>query len=92
MKVENDTNDPVDYDQAGSGGGDDEEFPSAQANEQGHLNANGGNSSFSPAGSPPWTVTFTDDDTGAQCTSPAFSNASATVKILSFNPCNIEVS
>lgn len=92
MKVENDTNDPVDYDQAGSGGSDDEELPSAQANEEGHLDPDGGNSSFSPAGSAPWTVTFRDDDTGATCTSPPFSDPNATVKIVSFNPCNIEVS
>jgi len=91
MRVENDTNDPVDYDQTGTGGDDEETVGQTQGNS-GHLNANGGNANFSPGGSPPWTVTFVDDNSGARCTSPSFSNASATVTITSFSPCNIDVS
>lgn len=92
MDVENDTNEPVDYDQSGSGGGDEEEFPGqGQGNCSGRLNANGGKATFTPCGRPPWTVSFTDDQ-GNSCTSPSFSNASATVKLNGIDPCNVSVS
>ena len=74
MDVDNDTSTPVNYDQSGSGPG--QELPEqAQANppcpQTGRLEEKGsGNNSarFVPGCRPPWTVRFQDDE-GNEATS-----------------------
>ena len=89
MKVENDTNEPVDYEQDGSGSDDDE---NGATGNSGRLNANGQNGStatFTPSGPPPWTVKFTNASTGAPiCSVGNISNASADVVLNADGSCS----
>lgn len=88
MKVENDTNDPVDYDQAGSGSDDDE------GRCKGLLTPRGtpGNSrAFPPCGPKPWSVTFTSRTNGKTCTAAGIQKANTTVRIERFGGCEISI-
>lgn len=90
MRAENETNDPVEYDQSG-GGGDVEPEEQAQTDPgspQGRLNPGESSKPFVPRGRPPWQVKFVDTKTGRTCTATGITNPSATVKVTSFNPCD----
>jgi hypothetical protein len=90
MRAENDTNDPVEYDQSGAGGdgGDEKPEQTAPGSPNGRLNAGETSQPWVPQGRPPWSVKFTDTQTNRQCTVSNITNPSATVTINSFNPCD----
>jgi hypothetical protein len=87
MRAENDTNDPIVYDQSG-GGGDEEEPSEAPGSPSGRLDPGHTSQPWVPRGRPPWSVQFTDTKTSRQCTVSGISNPNATVTINSFNPCD----
>jgi hypothetical protein len=87
MRAENTTNDPVDYDQSGGGGGIDPQ-QSPPGSPQGKLNPGQTSQPWVPRGRPPWSVVFTDTKTGRTCTASGITNANATVTVSSFNPCS----
>ncbi len=84
MDVDNGTGGTVDYGQGGGGGAPLTGDCSGTLKPHGHAH-------FTPCGTPPWTVTFTDQKTGKSCTSSPFSDAGATVTIVRFNPCEITI-
>jgi len=88
MRAENQTNDPVDYEQDGGGGGD-EERPGQNplGSPEGRLNGGQTSQPWVPRGRPPWTVSFADTKTGRTCSATGITNPNATVTIASFNPC-----
>jgi hypothetical protein len=91
MRAENETNDPVDYDQSGGGGDVDpeEQGRSDPGNPQGRLQPGETSQPFVPRGRPPWQVTFVDTRTGRTCNLTGITNPHATVKVSSFNPCDV---
>jgi len=88
VRVENDTNDPVDYDQTGTGGDDEEGRCKGMLTPRGTPNSH---RTFPPCGKPPWTVSFTNVPNGHVCESPELDKANATVRIVRFGGCQISV-
>lgn len=79
MRVNNQTSDPVDYEQNGSG----DPLPETanrDAAQAGHLAANSETPPFVPSGNPPYTVTFTAAG-HKPATSCQFSDPQATVNL-----------
>lgn len=92
MEIDNQTNDPVDYEQTGSGGGAEEEpappvppCPVTGKVGSGHAHT------FVPCGRPPFSVAVKRQGGGPPCTSPPIMKRSAKVVVKSLNPCDIEV-
>ena len=77
MRITNGTNDPVEWEQNGSGGSG-----LATESQSGELTGLQGTGPIQPVGSPPWAVTFTNLNKPSQTVdSPKFSDPEATVTL-----------
>lgn len=85
MRVDNQTSDPVDWEQTGGSGPmpeDVQQVVQTQSSKSGNLDPDKDSGDFVPAGKPPYTVTFSDEDGVHQpVTSCEFSDAGATVTL-----------
>lgn len=85
MNLNNGTSDPVDYDQTGGGTlPEDAASPPGDSGSSrvGSIQADQDTGDFVPAGKPPYTVSFVNQNTRSQrATSCAFSDGSATVTL-----------
>ena len=88
MKVENDTNEPVDYEQDGSGGDDEERRCKGMLTPRGTP---GASRNFPPCGPKPWSVTFTSRTNGKSCTASGLEKPNARVTIVRFGGCELSV-
>jgi len=85
MQAGNGTGDPADYDQSGGGN------PSVVHGASGHLEPGERSAPFTPSGSPPWSIKFTNSDTGQTCTKDGLTNSGVRVTITSWDPCAFTV-
>lgn len=83
MQAGNGTPDPADYDQSGGG--------SVVRGASGHLEPGQTSAPFTPSGSPPWSIEFTNSNTGQACTKDGLTNAGVKVTITSWDPCGFTV-
>lgn len=82
MRVNNQTSDPVDWEQTG-GSPPDPENAAAKVSQQGQLNGNSESNPFVPVGEPPWDVNFTSTGVTPQksAKSPEITDPKATVTL-----------
>jgi hypothetical protein len=81
MRVDNQTSNPVEYEQTG-GGTPDPKDEAALASQSGKLHANSETPSFTPVGTPPYAVKFTNEDRPTQqVNSCKFTDPDATVTL-----------
>lgn len=78
MRVNNQTTDPVDYEQ---NGGDPVEPETAVTNQSGQLAAQSETGPFAPAGLPPWQVDFQQIGGKKRAKSPEIADPTATVTL-----------
>ena len=98
MKIDNDTEDDIDYNQTGGGTGGDVpdparvpdfvDLPPHVGQPQGRIPP-GQSVQFAPRGRKPWTVTVTAAATGFSCEVPGLTNAGVTLTVRSLSPCDI---
>jgi len=82
MRVDNQTSDPVDWEQTGGSGPMPEEYAAQTAGKSGELQSDSDTGDFVPAGTAPYSVRFTDEDGKHQpVDSCKFSDAGATVTL-----------
>lgn len=87
MEIDNQTNDPVDYEQVGSGP-DVEDQPGPPCPVTGSVPGSS-RRPFAPCGRPPFTVEISGS--GNTCTATGITRPNAAIVVRSLTPCDVEV-
>lgn len=89
MEIDNETNDPIDYEQTGSGGGAEEEAPGPPCPRTGRAAAHS-NARFVPCGSPPFHVELSTDG-GETCSVGGITSRRASLIVHDMETCDVTV-